>query len=289
MRGNRDVMAESASPTAISTVEELVRHLADRAMGAAPATGGPRSILDVMSPLFRRAEEIAKGLRAGDGRFTGNAAHDDLEALLSRCERDAEEAGKRDSDIEDAALAVVAWIDESMSAARNVPASEDEVDDRDDPFGDPDAPVDDNQALYRLQTTRFQISDAGERFFERLSALASEQTEAREVYVAALQLGFRGQYFQDDDQGQLEGLKREHAERLLKEAPLPQLATPEPERPARKAAQENGRRRWRMIAAAAVVVAVVGVALAYNWYGGCTGTYGADCTYCTLNPENCFH
>lgn len=285
-------MTESGPTATFSTTGELAGHLADRARGTAAGAGDSRRLLDILSPLFQRTEEIVKSIAAADGRYSGNTAHDELETLLERCERDAVQAGNSTSDIEDAALAVVAWIDETISAALSGSTPDAEEDNHEDPFRDPDAPDapdSESQEIYRLQTSRFEISDAGVRVFEKLSALADEQGEVREVYVAVLELGFRGQYFAEDDRRQLDGLKQEHAERLLTVTPRPEVTKAGPSAPATKAAQIEGRSRWKMVAAAAVFIAVVGAGFAYNWYAGCAAIYGADCTYCTLNPENCFH
>lgn len=286
-------MTDSGRATAFSTADELAEHLAERAQGTTAVAGGSRSLLDILSPLFQRTGEIARSLAAADGRYAGGTAHDELKSLLERCERDAGQAGRSDADVEHAVLATVAWIDETISAALSDAAPDAEAADPEDPFGDPDAPDRESQELYRLQTTRFEISDAGVRFFEKLSGLTTEQHEVREVYVAALQHGFRGQYFAEDDRRQLDGIKREHAERLLTvtQRPQPQAATPEAPPAGHRAAQGGGRRRWMMVAATAAVVAIAGAFFAYDWYDDrseCVAMYGDHCGACKENPDNCF-
>ena len=285
-------MTEAGPAATFSTTAELAEHLADRARGSAPAGASPRSLVDILSPLFQRTADIAASLRAGDGDYAGDTAHDALEILLDRCETDARQAGKPDADIDDAVLASVAWIDETISSALSAAVLDADADETEDPFADPEAPEPESQELYRLQTTRFEISDAGVRFFDKLSELTAEQDEVREVYVAVLQLGFRGQYFAEDDRGQLDGIKQEHAERLLGVTLRPVEVEAAPPPPAVPAAQGGGRNRWMMIAAAMAVVAIVGGVFAYDWYGDrseCVAMYGDDCDACTANPEFCFY
>ncbi len=279
-------MTESGPATTFPTAGDLSAYLAERARGQA-ATTASRSLLDILSPLVQRTEQIAESLRAGDGRYAGDTAHDELAALLERCETDAGQAGIRRSDVEDAVLATVAWIDEALSDALRptAPAAgEDE-----DPFADPEAPEPGGQELYRLQTTRFEISDAGVRFFEKLSELSADQSAVREVYVAMLELGYRGQYFAEDDRRQLDGIKREHAEKLMTATLRPAAVEPDPVAPAREPAASSGRRGRMMVAAAIALVAVVGTAFAVAWYVDCDDHYNGHCTECTLSPENCFH
>ena len=54
-------MTDSGPATTFSTAGELAAYLAERARGQA-ATTAPRSLLDILSPLFQRTEEIARSL-----------------------------------------------------------------------------------------------------------------------------------------------------------------------------------------------------------------------------------
>lgn len=281
-------MTDSEPSATFSTAGDLAAYLAERARGQA-AIGASRSLLDILSPLFQRTEEIAKSLRDGDGHYAGDTAHDELMALLQRSETEAGQAGMRRADIDDAVLATVAWIDEVLSAALRPGLSEAREEPEDDPFADPGASDAADQDLYRLQTTRFEISDAGIKYFEKLSALAAEQGAVREVYVAVLELGYRGQYFADDDRRQLDAIKREHAERLMSVTRRPVTVAPAPDSGTSSHSAPRSRCRPLAIAAAIALVALAGGALAYNWYSDCVGIYGADCVHCTLNIEDCFH
>ena len=118
--------------------------------------------------------------------------------LVERAKSAALADGKRPDQVDAAAFAVVAWIDEIM--ARN--------------------PVYLTGST-PLQVTMFNTNNAGNEFFTHLSALKAEQDEVREVYYHALLCGFVGQYYYETgDTGELGKLKELHA-RQLPIAPAP--------------------------------------------------------------------
>ncbi len=59
----------------------------------------------------------------------------------------------------------------------------------------------------QLQRIYYQVTDAGEIFFERLNGLGAHQRDVREVYYLCLSLGFTGQYCNAGDDFLLEQLR----------------------------------------------------------------------------------
>ncbi len=76
-----------------------------------------------------------------------------------------------------------------------------------------------------LQKEYFQTVTAGEGFYERLNALSPlnpAERDIREVYYYCLMLGFRGKYFDPDDQTQLERLKQDNLHLLADGLDVPE-------------------------------------------------------------------
>lgn len=67
----------------------------------------------------------------------------------------------------------------------------------------------------QLQRLHYNTTDAGEEFFERLSAIGLHQREVREVYYLCLALGFTGRYCHKNDEYQLEQIKTSNLKLLL--------------------------------------------------------------------------
>lgn len=59
----------------------------------------------------------------------------------------------------------------------------------------------------QLQLLYYNTAEAGELFFERLSAIGPHQRDVREVYYLCLALGFLGRYCQKGDEFLIDGLK----------------------------------------------------------------------------------
>lgn len=118
--------------------------------------------------------------------------------LLERVRGDALAAGKRSEQVERAAFAVVAWFDEILTRNPNW-----------------------WHAVSPLQVKLFNTNNAGNEFFQQLSALRSDEDEVREVYYHLLLLGFVGQYYYENgENGELGKLRELHA-RQLPLAPVP--------------------------------------------------------------------
>ena len=140
-----------------------------------------------------------------DEKVTANQASEAAAAVTARARELIDRAksaaladGKRPEQADGAAFAVVAWIDEIM--ARN-PAY--------------------LTGSIPLQVTMFNTNNAGNEFFQHLSALKQDQDEVREVYYHAILCGFVGQYYYENgDTGELGKLKELHG-RQLPVAPAP--------------------------------------------------------------------
>ncbi|MDN8614701.1 DotU family type IV/VI secretion system protein [Variovorax ginsengisoli] len=133
--------------------------------------------------------------------------------LLEEARTAALALGRPAAAVESARFAMVAWIDEIL--ARH--------------------PGCKNAGGSPLQLRLFNSSNAASEFFHHLSTLTVDDDEVREVYWRVLALGFKGQYyFENDDSGELGKLKALHAEQLaLQPAPIDGLAqapiTPQPD------------------------------------------------------------
>jgi type IV/VI secretion system ImpK/VasF family protein len=119
----------------------------------------------------------------------------ELRSQIESAKLAAQQAQKREMDINEACFAVVAWLDEVIASH-------------------PDWWKDARQ----LQVSLFATNNAGNEFFTHLAKLTAEQDEVREVYYVALCLGFVGQYYYEvGDSGEIGRLKEIHGRQL----PLP--------------------------------------------------------------------
>ncbi|MET3442184.1 type IV/VI secretion system ImpK/VasF family protein [Variovorax paradoxus] len=136
---------------------------------------------------------IAASAAGGRAALSHDAAQQQARSLLDAARADAGASGTPAAQIESAAFAMVAWIDEIL--ARHPGAGGDA------------AP---------LQMQLFNSNNAASEFFHHLSALTAQDDEVREVYWHALVHGFKGQYyFESGDQGELAKLKELHSRQLL--------------------------------------------------------------------------
>jgi type IV/VI secretion system ImpK/VasF family protein len=195
---------------------------------------------------------LALDAATADGRPTlsHDAAQQQALHLLDMARHDADAAGTPAPQVESAAFAMVAWIDEIL--ARH-------------PGAAGGAPP--------LQAQLFNSSNAHSEFFHHLSALTAQDDEVREVYWHALVLGFKGQYyFEDGDQGELGKLKDLHG-RQLKLPPLStgSLAqdhnTPQPYGVPDPRGAGRARRRERALLRAGAALALLLPLLYLLWLG----------------------
>jgi type IV/VI secretion system ImpK/VasF family protein len=150
-------------------------------------------------PVFSYGLALDEKVAAGQASDAAPAVLARARELIDRAKAAAQADGKRPDQVDGAAFAVVAWIDEIM--ARN--------------------PAWLVSGTPPLQVGMFNTNNAGNEFFQHLSALKQDQDEVREVYYHAILCGFVGQYYYETgDTGELGKLKELHG-RQLPVAPAP--------------------------------------------------------------------
>ena len=166
---------------------------------AAAGEAAVSRLFDCFAPLLSAGLELDEKTAGNRAEGTVDEVHATLRALLERARAAAAAGGHRPEHAESAAFAVVAWLDEVI--ARN-PAW----------WG----------GASPLQVALFNTNNAGNEFFQHLSALKAGEDEVREVYYHVLLLGFTGQYYYETgDTGELGKLKELHARQL----PVPPAPT----------------------------------------------------------------
>lgn len=180
-------------------------------------------------------------MAAGAPALPHAEAQREARRLLEAARCDADAAGTPAAQVELAAFAMVAWIDEIL--ARH-------------PGANGTAP---------LQAQLFNSTNAHSEFFHHLSALGPDDEAVREVYWHAMALGFKGQYyFEEGDQGELGKLKDLHGRQLNLHLPgddLKSLAqahiTPQPYGVADPRGPNDTRRRDRTLLRSAAALALM--------------------------------
>ena len=156
-------------------------------------------LLHHFTPLFSYGLALDEKVSANQASEPAASVIARSRELIDRAKAAALADGKRPEQVDGAAFALVAWIDEIM--ARN--------------------PTWLVSGAPPLQVTMFNTNNAGNEFFQHLSALKQDQDEVREVYYHAILCGFVGQYYYENaDTGELGKLKELHA-RQLPVAPAP--------------------------------------------------------------------
>jgi type VI secretion system protein ImpK len=110
-----------------------------------------------------------------------------LMRMIGESEARFQQARFSQDDYNLARFAVFAWIDEAVMASQWQGRTQ--------------------WQREQLQRRYYQVTDAGEIFFERLNGLGAHQRDVREVYYLCLSLGFTGQYCNDGDDFLLEQLR----------------------------------------------------------------------------------
>ena len=126
--------------------------------------------------------------RAAAGAAGYDAVRQDILALLAAADARAAGAGFPPDLVDDAKFAVCAWADEAILRSGW-----------------------DGAAAWRtsqLQQQFFSTHNAGVEFFHRLEALAETDSPARETFALCLGLGFVGEYFPEERQGELAEVRR---------------------------------------------------------------------------------
>lgn len=134
------------------------------------------SLFDCFAPVFERGLRVDE--EAGRGELDTATVRTELRDLVQAARARASSAGHGARDVERAAFAVVAWLDEVMAQHTDVGAG-----------------------WVPLQVELFNTNNAGNEFFVYLRELGPGQAEVREVYFTALCLGFVGEYILDAGKG----------------------------------------------------------------------------------------
>ena len=143
-------------------------------------------------PVFSYGLALDEKVTAGTASEPAASVIARARELIDRAKAAAQADGKRPEQVDGGAFALAAWIDEIM--ARN-PA-----------YLTGGVP---------LQVAMFNTNNAGNEFFQHMSALKQDQDEVREVYYHTLLCGFVGQYYYENgDTGELGKLKELHGRQL---------------------------------------------------------------------------
>jgi len=134
------------------------------------------SLFECFAPAFERG--LALDEEATRGEFEVHAARAELLQLVQAARARASAAGKGTREVDRAAFAVVAWLDEVLAQHTDV-----------------------GLRWVPLQVELFNTNNAGNEFFIYLRELGPDQAEVREVYFTALSLGFVGEYVLDAGKG----------------------------------------------------------------------------------------
>jgi type VI secretion system protein ImpK len=125
-----------------------------------------------------------------------------VEALLDRSQRLAEKAGLDEGKYESGRFAVTAWLDELILISNWREK--------------------DNWEKQQLQLVRYQTTNAGEEFYQRLDQIMGDaDQELLAVYGACLALGFGGRYYPIREKITLEETSREVMAQALAQTPDP--------------------------------------------------------------------
>jgi len=130
----------------------------------------------LFSQLFTYVLLFEQSIVSGQAQRSFEQVRDDIKRMLQEQQRAMATEGMLESDCQNAAFAVVAWVDETimkLSVWEYV----------------------NRWRANPLQRELFDTQNAGELFFDpHLKGLRADQKEIREVYYLALGLGFTGRY-----------------------------------------------------------------------------------------------
>ncbi|RIX73862.1 DotU family type IV/VI secretion system protein [Acidovorax cavernicola] len=212
-------------------------------------------LLDCFSPFIAFGLGLDASIAAGQPTLPHDDAQREARRLLDIARADAQATGASAAQIESAAFAMVAWLDEILGRH-------------------PDA-VD---GAAPLQVQLFNSTNAHSEFFHHLSALGAQDHAVREVYWHALAHGFKGQYyFETGDEGELGKLKDLHGRQLQPSPPEldglahERITPPLDTLPAALGAAGRRRRHrtsWRIGVALGMALLLSSLALLWFWQAG---------------------
>lgn len=154
------------------------------------------SLREIFTPLIARVLLFAQTPASARGTFSAirreiNVLLEEQKALVRRYEIAQPE-------YDNARFAMIAWLDEVMLKATYA----------------------ENQEFYQqwqhapLQAELYNTANAGVEFFEHLEQLRPSQKEVGEIYHLCLCLGFRGRYYDEEQDYKLLEMRRERAQHL---------------------------------------------------------------------------
>ncbi|RZL61413.1 MAG: type IV / vi secretion system, dotu [Variovorax sp.] len=209
-------------------------------------------LVDCFAALFSLGVALRAAIAAGHPAATPAGMRLEARQMLDAGRAAAATTGASPAQIESAAFALVAWLDEIV--ARHPLAKADDV---------------------ALQMQLFNSTNAHTEFFHHLAALTADDDAVREVYLQVLMHGFKGQYyFEEDDSGELAKLRQLHSRKLAMPPPgqAPSSALPPP---AAAAPRSRGRgssranRQWAVPIGVLTFVALLVLSwLAWQWTRG---------------------
>ncbi|MDN6887602.1 DotU family type IV/VI secretion system protein [Variovorax sp. CAN2819] len=210
-------------------------------------------LLDCFSSFISSGLALDASIASGAPVLSHDAAQQQARQQLDAARAAAQVSGAPAAQIESAAFAMVAWIDEILERHPEAAAA--------------------TGIAPALQVQLFNSNNAHSEFFHHLSALGPSDDAVREVYWHALALGFKGQYyFEDGDLGELGKLKDLHGRQLLlrplSTGSLPQdRITPQPYGVPDPRGPNDTRRRDRtlLLGAAALAFALPLLYLLWLW------------------------
>ena len=139
-----------------------------------------------------------------ESSYTYRKVRPEVLRLLEQSEKEAREQGYAGTDYDLARFAVCAWIDESILSSGWAEK--------------------DKWQQEPLQMVYYNVTHAGESFFEQLNTIGPHQRDVREIYYLCLTMGFSGQYVNQGDEYMLGQLKMSNLKSLTGAQTVPDLA-----------------------------------------------------------------
>jgi len=207
------------------------------------------TLREVFTPLVARVLFFVRTPDSGPQAYV--AIRKEINTLLEEQRAQVKRYDLVQQEYDLARFAIVAWIDEIMLQSTYTA----------------------NPELYQrwkrspLQAELYNTTNAGEEFFERLEKLHPNQKEINEIYHLCLCLGFRGRYYDEEQDFQLLELRREQAQHLPVTFPdlveidrKKEQVTPQPYEivpPPQKIRPRSSSPLWAGLAAAALMALIV--------------------------------
>lgn len=161
------------------------------------------SLREIFTPMVSHVLLLVRGPNQRQQSFA--ELRSDMDRLLAEQAQLVKRHDIPPQDYDTARFAVVAWVDEQVLQFTHQANRE----------------LSQQWKRSPLQVQLFNTANAGEEFFDRLTHLEPAQKEIREIYHLCLCLGFRGRYYDDNQEYKRVELRREAGQHLLN--PIPEL------------------------------------------------------------------